>query len=190
MDILKDRAAAAAKGERHEALTRKIVALRRMVRYCHSFPNRWSTHVRVAHSPKGWGLHALNLDIDIGPLLQTHKLLDSVVFAQRKGYSRKLSAAELEMMNLTGDGNGFDMVTIPKSMRDKIPTANFFERGGYERNPVAVRNNVVASLLAATERKMDHHAAFDGSKDLATAFEDVAHVPQPEKRGFSYGAAR
>ena len=188
IDTLKDRAAST-NGERHKQLTQKIIALRRMVKYAHSFPNRWSTHVRVAHSSKGWGLHALILDVDIGPLLQTQKLVTSLDYARSKGYNRALSAAELEMMNLTGDGNGFDMVTIPVSMRDKIPTANFFERDGYQRNPVAIRNNVVATLLAATERKMDHHAALDGAKDMATAFEDVSHIPAPEKRGSPPGAA-
>ena len=30
---------------------------------------------------KGWALHAMVLDIDVGPHLQTHKLLTSVIFA-------------------------------------------------------------------------------------------------------------
>ena len=46
------------------------------------------------------------LDVDVGPMLQTHKLLTSVHFARIKGHTRPLSAAELEMMNLTGDGTG------------------------------------------------------------------------------------
>ena len=75
------------------------------------------------------------LDIDVGPMLQTHKLLTSVIFARAKGYNRPLSAAELEMMNLTGDGTGLDMVTMPQAMREQVPTSNFFQRGGYERNP-------------------------------------------------------
>ena len=92
------------------------------------------------------------LDIDVGPLLQTHKLLTSVLFARAKGYTRPLSAAELEMMNLTGDGTGLDMVTMPQAMREQVPTANFFQRGGYERNPVAIRHNTVAKLLGDHRR--------------------------------------
>ena len=42
-------------------------------------------------------------------------------------------------MNLTGDGNGFDMVTMPQTLRERVPTANFFQQSGYERNPVARR---------------------------------------------------
>ena len=35
------------------------------------------------------------------------------------------------MMNLTGDGNGYDMITMPREWRARVPTANFFQRGGY-----------------------------------------------------------
>ncbi len=42
-------------------------------------------------------------------------------------------------MNFTGDGNGFDMVTMPLEFRTQVPTSNFFQRGGYERNPIARR---------------------------------------------------
>ena len=94
-------------------------------------------------------IHAMVLDIDVGPMLQTHKLLTSVVFARVKGYTRALTAAELEMMNLTGDGTGLDMVTMPQAMRVQVPTSNFFQRSGYERNPVAIRHNTVAKLLAS-----------------------------------------
>jgi hypothetical protein len=56
-----------------------------------------------------------------------------------------LTAAELEMMNLTGDGNGIDMIKMPAAWRERVPTANFFQPGGYARNPIAGRANVVSS---------------------------------------------
>lgn len=170
---LEDRAENAPKDAKAR-LKAKIVKLQRMIKYARSIPYQWATHVKMAGTPKGMGLHAAILDLDIGPLLQTQKLANSLDHAKRKGFNGPLSAAELEMMNLTGDGNGFDMVTIPKEMRDKIPTANFFERGGYERNPVASRNNVVSALLAATDRRMDNQMSLDGAKALATAFEEVS----------------
>ncbi len=74
------------------------------------------------------------------------------------------------MMNLTGDGNGFDMVTMPLDWRDKVPTANFFQPRGYADNPVAQRNNVVAKLLAATDAVMDSEAKKAGARELAAAF--------------------
>jgi hypothetical protein len=159
-------------GEPKSALERKAEVLRRMVDFCRSVPNAWSEHEKIANTPQGLAVHALNLDIDVGPLLQTQKLMDSVVFARRKGYKAPLSAAELEMMNLTGDGNGFDMVLMPPAMREQVPTSNFFQRGGYERNPVASRNNVVAKLIAATNAKMDREILLQGAKDLAAAYSE------------------
>jgi len=158
------------KGAAKEALEARIAALRRMTAAARSVPYRWSAHVQLGREPEGLGIHALNLDIDIGPLLQTQKLLDSVLFARAKGYPRPLTAAELEMMNLTGDGNGFDMVSMPDHMRDDVPTSNFFQRRGYELNSVASRNNTVARLLAATDAKMDREEKRAGARGLAAAF--------------------
>ena len=148
----------------------KIAVLRRMVALARSVPDDWSAHARIADTLQGWAIHAMVLDIDVGPLLQTHKLLTSVIFARAKGYTRPLSAAELEMMNLTGDGTGLDMVTMPQAMREKVPTSNFFQRSGYERNPVAIRHNTVAKLLAVTDARMDSNSNLPGAKDLAAAF--------------------
>lgn len=162
-----------ASGARKAELEEKMQALAKMIRFARSVPDDWSAHGRLAKTGKGIGMHALNLDVDIGPLLQTEKLLTSVVFARRKGYDARLSAAELEMMNLTGDGNGFDMVQMPADMRAKVPTANFFLQRGYERNPVAIRNNTVAKLIAATDAKMVKEAQLAGARDLAAAFDVV-----------------
>jgi hypothetical protein len=73
-------------------------------------------------------------------------------------------------MNLTGDGNGIDMVTMPQDLRARVPTANFFQQSGYERNPVARRTGVVAGLLADIEGKMRSASQSPGAKDLAAAF--------------------
>jgi hypothetical protein len=153
-----------------QMLDTKIETLRRMIAFARSVPDAWDQHEILANTPKGLGVHALNLDLDLGPLLQTQKLLDSVLFARRKGFAATLSAAELEMMNLTGDGNGFDMVTMPAAWRDQVPTANFFRPSGYADNPVAQRNNVVAKLIAATDARMDEESKKPGAKELAAAF--------------------
>jgi hypothetical protein len=168
VNALKARAAGLA-GEAKQGLENKIEALRRMIKFCRTVPDDWNEHDVLANTPQGLGVHAMVLDVDVGPLLQTQKLLDSVVFARRKGYHAPLSAAELEMMNLTGDGNGLDMVTMPPALRERVPTANFFLQAGYERNPVAIRNNVVARLIAATNATMDRGISHQGAKDLAAA---------------------
>jgi len=162
--------AATLTGPAKAALDKKIAIVHRMYEFCRTVPDDWKEHQKLGETEKGWAVHALNLDVDVGPHLQTHKLLTSVIFAKRKGYTKPLSAAELEMMNLTGDGNGYDIVVMPLEMRDKVPTSNFFQRGGYERNPVASRNNTVAKLLAATDGVMERGLALQGAKDLVGLF--------------------
>ena len=162
--------AAALSGAPRKAMDHKLAVLKKMVAFTRTVPDTWSEHEKLANTPQGWAVHAMVLDIDVGPMLQTHKLLTSVIFARAKGYNRPLSAAELEMMNLTGDGTGLDMVTMPQAMREQVPTSNFFQRGGYERNPVAIRHNTVAKLLGVTDERMDFNSAKPGAKELAAAF--------------------
>ncbi len=171
-DILAALTAKAAQlsGPPRKAMDYKIAVFKRMVAVARSVPDEWGQHEKIGDSPQGWAIHAMVLDIDVGPLLQTHKLLTSVIFARAKGYTRPLSAAELEMMNLTGDGTGLDMVTMPQAMREQVPTANFFQRGGYERNPVAIRHNTVAKLLAITDSRMDSNSNQPGARELASVF--------------------
>lgn len=159
------------RGEQRHAFDRKIEALRRMIDFCRSIPPHWADYDRVAKTTRrGWGVHAAVLDVDVGPLLQVQKLVDSVNFARAKGYSAPLTAPELELMNLTGDGNGIDMVTMAPSLRERVPTANFFQPRGYARNPVARRTGVVANLLAEIERTMRREGQSQGARDLAAAF--------------------
>jgi len=161
---------AATSGPARKALEHKLAVLKKMVAFTLTVPDDWSAHEKLANTAKGWAVHAMVLDIDIGPMLQTHKLLTSVLFARAKGYNRPLTAAELEMMNLTGDGTGYDMVTMPQAMREQVPTSNFFQRSGYERNPVAIRHNTVAKLLAVTDERMDYNSNKPGAKEMAAAF--------------------
>jgi hypothetical protein len=159
------------RGQAREVMERKIKALSRMIAFCRSVPDRWSEQDRVAKTtPGGWGVHAAVLDIDLGPLLQTQKLIDSVQFARSKGYNAALSAPELELMNLTGDGNGIDMVLMPQTLRERVPTANFFQQQGYERNPIARRTKVVAGLIADITAEMARGSQAQGARDLAQGF--------------------
>jgi hypothetical protein len=159
------------RGEERRHFDRKIAALKRMIAYCRSVPPKWSEYDRLAKTTRGgWGAHAAVLDIDIGPLLQVQKLIDSVHFARMKGYTAPLTPAELELMNLTGDGNGIDLVTMPRGMREVVPTANFFQPRGYFRNPIARRTGTVAKLFAELERTMAREERTPGAQALAEAF--------------------
>ena len=156
--------------ETKATLQRKLAVLKRMISFCRTVPDSWSEHDKLANTAKGLAAHALNLDVDVGPLLQTQKLLDSVVFARAQGYGTVLSAAELEMMNLTGDGNGLDIVRMRSALRERVPTSNFFQPGGYARNPIAGRSGVVSKLLAGTNAVMDQESKLPGAKELASLF--------------------
>jgi hypothetical protein len=163
--------AAGLSGEAKQKMDRKIEAFKRMLAVARALPHRWSDYDTFAKTtPAGWGIHAAILDRDIGPLLQVQKLADSVRFARIKGYTAPLTPAELELMNLTGDGNGIDMVMMPQALRARVPTANFFQQQGYERNPVAQRTGVVAVLIASIEDKMTSAAKSQGARDMAAAF--------------------
>jgi hypothetical protein len=165
--------AVALDGAAKQALEHKIDILRRMIALARTVPDAWKAHDDLANTPAGLGLHALLMDIDVGPMLQVQKLLDSVVYARRQGHEAPLTAAELEMMNLTGDGNGLDIILMRAAMREQVPTANFFLQAGYERNPVAIRNNVVAKLLAVTDAAMDRGINLPGARELAAAAREV-----------------
>ncbi len=158
-------------GTERAAMERKIEALRRMITLSRSVPNAWAQHdIMAKTTPGGIGIHAVVLDRDIGPLLQVQKLADSIAFARRRGATATLTAAELELMNLTGDGNGIDMVLMPQAMRERVPTSNFFQQTGYERNPIAARTATVAGLIADIETKMERGVQAQGARELAAAW--------------------
>jgi hypothetical protein len=162
--------AAALPPDARAAFTRKIETLRRMIAASRTVPNRWAEHDKLADTPQGYAMHAAVLDRDIGPLLQTQKLLNSVLFARQRGVRRALTGAELELMNFTGDGNGIDMVSMPQELREIVPTSNFFQQRGYERNPVARRTGTVAKLIADMDSRMDRYSQNPGAKELTGLF--------------------
>ena len=92
---LNSAAAGLAEADR-EAMNRKIEVLQKMVDFSRSVPHSWSAHGRLARTDGGKGIHAATLDRDIGPLLQTQKLLDWVVYAKERGLPGPLAAVELE----------------------------------------------------------------------------------------------
>ena len=162
--------AATLSGPARKAMDHKLAVLKKMVAFTRTVPDEWAAHEKLANTAQGWAVHAMVLDIDVGPMLQTHKLLTSVIFARAKGYNQPLTGVALEMMNLTGDGSGFDLVTMPQAMREQVPTSNFFQRGGYERNPVAIRHNTAAKLFANMDGQMDSYSTKPGARELAAAF--------------------
>jgi hypothetical protein len=154
--------------KRARELEAKASIVHAMLGVARSVPNEWGEQVRLATTPKGLGIHALNLDADIGPWLQAVKLRGLKDEAERAG-RRNLSGAEIELMNLAGPRTGLEMMELPGS---GVPTANFFSRGGYARNPI-VRDKTAAELLKAIEERMDVNVRKAGAVEFAQIFADV-----------------
>lgn len=162
--------AASLAGTEQAQLLRKIDSLRRLIAASRTVAKNWAAHDAFANTPQGYALHAAVLDRDIGPLLQVQKLVNSVLYARRNGVTRALTGAELELMNFTGDGNGIDIVAMPENLRAIVPTANFFQQRGYERNPIARRTGTVARLIADIDARMDRALQAPGARELAASF--------------------
>ncbi len=150
------------------SLRYKAACLRRMVADARKVRDNWPAHVAYAKTPKGIAMHALNLDGDIGPWMQVVKLAGIKGFAARKG-ATTLTGAQLELMNLAGPGHGFEMMEPPG--RD-MPTSNFFERRGYERNPL-VHGKTGAQLLAKLDEVMNRNVQKSGAARFARIFDSI-----------------
>jgi hypothetical protein len=172
LEMLEERALGA---QGQQEMQQKIAALRRMVAFSRSVPFQWSEHDRLAKTtPGGMGIQAVLLDLDLGPWLQARKLAESVGYARSRGFHGTLTPAELQLMNLTGPGNGLDMVMMPPDLRRHVPTANFFQQAGYERNPVARRTAGGSGLIAYIEERMERGAGAEGARILAAAFGELS----------------
>ena len=77
--------AASLSGAPRKAMDHKLAVLKKMVAFSRTVPDTWSEHEKLANTPQGWAVHAMVLDIDVGPMLQTHKLLTSVHLRARQG---------------------------------------------------------------------------------------------------------
>jgi hypothetical protein len=156
---------------RASELKTKATILKKMLRAARTVPDEWGAHQRFAMTPPGLGIHALNLDSDIGPWMQVLKLKALKDLAARHGYA-DLTGAEIELMNLAGPGTGLEMMT---PLGRKMPTTNFFSEGGYGRNPV-VRDKTAAELLVTLNARMEVHLKKSGSVEFAQIFDEAGRA--------------
>ena len=131
--------------------------------------DNWQEYVVYGRTKNGLAMHALLLDADIGPLLQVYKLLGITEFAARHGLTG-LTSSKLELINLVGDGRGVEALTPAAK---NAAAANFFDRAGYERNPVA-KGQTASSLLAKLDAIITRRKLECGSKRFFEAFEASA----------------
>ena len=166
---LKRMSESAPTAEARKRAARKAQILTRMLAVAKSVPNEWSRHVALGKTPKGYGIHAINIDGDIGPWLQVLKLEGLKELAEKKGKPR-LTGAEIELMNLAGPATGLEMMT-PAGRAATTP--NFFERGGYGRNTI-VRGKTGAELLKALDDRMNDNLGNEGAVIFSQVFDEIA----------------
>lgn len=154
---------------RRRALAVKHDKLAAMVKAARAIPHKWDRHVAFARTRRGMGLHAVNLDGDIGPWLQVVKLHGLKTMAEKAGIPA-LTGAEIELMNLAGPGTGLEMM---RPAARNAATTNFFARDAYFRNTI-VRDKTSAELLAALDERMDKNMTNPGAIEFAEAFHQVA----------------
>lgn len=167
---LKRMAAGARSPDAAKRYERKAQILTRMLAVAKSVPNEWSRHVALGRTANGYGIHAINIDGDIGPWLQVLKLEGLKELAAKKGRPR-LTGAEIELMNLAGPATGLEMMT-PAGRAATTP--NFFERSAYGRNTI-VRGKTGAELLKALDVRMDDNIKNEGAIVFAQVFDEVAN---------------
>ncbi len=161
--------------ERALQLRAKAAVLTQMWTDARSVPNDWAQHRAFAKTPQGQGIHAINLDGDIGPMLQAIKLLGLKEEAEKAG-KLTLAGAEMELMNLAGPGTGLEILLFPAAAG--APTPNFFARSAYYVNKMT--NNLTgAGLLAELDKRMDADIGKPGAVEFSSAFDSIASAPLP-----------
>lgn len=155
--------------ERKAALKHKIAVLKRMYANVKRIPFEWERHQSYAKTPEGMGVHVLNIDGDIGPMLQAMKLKGLAELAAKKGRPN-LSGAQIEVMNLSGPATGLELMQ-PAGL--KAPVTNFFARRAYYVNKMVV-GLTGEQLLAELDRRMTESVKSAGAIEFAEAFDAAA----------------
>ncbi len=155
--------------QRRASLKTKLAALKHMVANVKHVPKTWEADQAYAKTLDGMGIHAINLDGDIGPMLQAVKLKGLKDTAEKFGRPT-LAGAEMEAMNLSGPVTGLEMM---QPVGQKAPVTNFFARRAYYVNKMVI-GLTGEQLLAELGRRMDSDVNSAGSKEFADAFDSVS----------------
>jgi hypothetical protein len=154
--------------ERLASLKSKISVVRKMYAAAKRVPFEWEVHQAYAKTLEGMAPHTLNIDGDIGPVLQAMKLRSIKDIAAKAGRPN-LAGAELEAMNLAGPVTGLEMM---QPAGQKAPVTNFFARRAYYVNKMVI-GLTGEQLLAELDRRMTDAVKLPGSVEFAAAFDSV-----------------
>jgi hypothetical protein len=161
---------------RKTLLKHKLIVLRKMYLNVKRQPFEWDVQQAYAKTPAGMGVHTLNIDGDIGPMLQAMKLKTLQDLAAKNGRA-SLSGAELELMNLAGPMTGLEMLDGPGV---DAPTPNFFARRAYYVNKMVI-GLTGGQLQAELDRRMTNALTTPGSQEFANAFDAVVARREAER---------
>jgi hypothetical protein len=154
--------------QRRASLKSKLASLKHMVANLRRVSKNWEAEQVYAKTPQGMGIHAINLDGDIGPMLQAVKLKGLKETAEK--FDKPILAGnEMEAMNLSGPVTGLEMM---QSAGLKAPVTNFFARRAYYVNKMVI-GLTGEQLLAELDRRMDTDIKSAGSQEFADAFDGV-----------------
>lgn len=154
--------------KRQHELKYKITILKRMYANAKRVPYVWARHQSYAKTAEGMGMHVLNIDGDIGPMLQAMKLKGLIDTAAKYGRTN-MSGAEVEVMNLSGPATGLELMQ-PAGL--KAPVTNFFARRAYYVNKMVI-GLTGEQLLAELDRRMTASMKAQGAIEFAQAFDEV-----------------
>ena len=94
------------------ALERKIAVLRKMIGFARSVPDAWNEHQALANTAKGLAVHALNLDVDIGPYLQT-QIADVIIdqgLQKYHAYAASSTLLNVETLDVVRIGSCYENI--------------------------------------------------------------------------------
>lgn len=162
---------------RTAALKRKLAVLRHMYANVKRLPFEWDVQQAYAKTRAGMAIHALNIDGDIGPMLQAMKLKTLKDTAEKAGRTT-LTGAELELMNLAGPMTGLEMMEEPGA---SVPTTNFFSRRAYYVNKMVI-GLTASELQAELDRRMSKAITTPGCQEFAEAFDSISERRRAAER--------
>jgi len=162
-----------AKGKRKRELKQKAKLMDRMVKDMDQAiarmnveKNNWAEFRALGKTKLGYAIHALNLDVDIGPMIQMSKLAFVRNYAIEKGLG-DVASDRLELMNLVGYPRGAKML---EPVAFNVPTANFVSATEIRANNSVLGDKTVAESVEKIRRVIDKRKQECGSEEFFKAW--------------------
>ncbi|MEP1441665.1 MAG: hypothetical protein ABJK39_01500 [Hyphomicrobiales bacterium] len=124
--------------------------------------NNWAEFRALGRTKLGYAIHALNLDIDIGPMIQVSKLAFVRDYAIKKGLGN-VASDRLELMNLVGYPRGAKML---EGEAFHVPTANFVKANELKANYSVLGDKTVEQSVAKIRRIIGKRKQECGSQEF------------------------